>query len=169
MARAKKDSAGEEQDLLEEQSESSAPESSFSDDSDVHSEVSAIGGSDDSDVSHAAPTEMGDDSAASAASVPGAEELVAGEDPSIQPLGDNLQETEGLLRDVPAPLVVELTRLRMNTSQVIRLKQGQILRLPRSPSDPVNLVVNGKLFARAELVDVDGEIGVRLLELVGSR
>lgn len=81
---------------------------------------------------------------------------------------DNLPETEGLLRDVPAPVVVELGRIRMNTSQVIRLRQGQILRLPRGPNDPVDLVVNGKLFARGELIEVDGELGVRLLQVVGA-
>lgn len=80
---------------------------------------------------------------------------------------DNLQETEGLLRDVPAPVVVELGRIRMNTAQVIRLRQGQILRLPRGPNDPVDLVVNGKVFARGELIEVDGELGVRLLQVTG--
>lgn len=81
------------------------------------------------------------------------------------PIEDNLQESEGLLRDVPAPVVVELGRLKMSTSQVIRLKQGQILRLGRSPADPVDLVVNNRIFARGELIEVDGEIGVRLVQL----
>ncbi|MCC6809295.1 MAG: FliM/FliN family flagellar motor switch protein [Deltaproteobacteria bacterium] len=78
---------------------------------------------------------------------------------------DNMQEAEGLLRDVPAPVVVELGRLKMSTSQVIRLKAGQILRLGRSPSDPVDLVVNNRIFARGELIEIDGELGVRLVQL----
>ncbi len=82
--------------------------------------------------------------------------------------GDNLAQTEGLLRDVSAPVVVELGRLKLNTQQVIKLRAGQILRLPRGPSDPVNLVVNNKLFARGELIEVDGELGVRLVQVVGS-
>ncbi|MEE8410611.1 MAG: FliM/FliN family flagellar motor switch protein, partial [Myxococcota bacterium] len=81
---------------------------------------------------------------------------------------DNLSETQGLLRDVDAPVVVELGRIRMNTAQVTRLRTGQILRLPRGPNDPVDLVVNGKLFARGELIEVDGELGVRLLQVAGS-
>ncbi|OGQ92174.1 MAG: hypothetical protein A2289_02485 [Deltaproteobacteria bacterium RIFOXYA12_FULL_58_15] len=78
---------------------------------------------------------------------------------------DNLSETQGLLRDVPAPVVIELGRIRLNTTQVARLRTGQILRLPRGPNDPVDLVVNGKLFARGELIEVDGELGVRLLQV----
>ena len=81
---------------------------------------------------------------------------------------DNLAETEGLLRDVEAPVVVELGRLQLNTAQVVRLRAGQILRLPRNANDPVDLVVNNKLFARGELVEVDGELGVRLVKVTGA-
>jgi flagellar motor switch protein FliM len=81
---------------------------------------------------------------------------------------DNLEETEGLLRDVDAPIVVELGRLEMNTAQIIRLKTGQILRLPRAASDPVDLVVNNKVFAKGELIEVDGELGVRLVHVTGA-
>ncbi len=81
---------------------------------------------------------------------------------------DNLQQTEGLLRDVDAPVVVELGRIRMNTAQVVRLRSGQILRLTRGPNDPVDLVVNGKLFARGELIEVEGELGVRLTQVAGA-
>lgn len=81
---------------------------------------------------------------------------------------DNLAGTENLLRDVPAPVVVELGRLSMNTAQVVRLRQGQILKLPRGANDPVDLTVNGKLFARGELIEVEGELGVRLLKVVGA-
>ncbi|MBI5507932.1 MAG: FliM/FliN family flagellar motor switch protein [Deltaproteobacteria bacterium] len=81
---------------------------------------------------------------------------------------DNMAATNGLLRDVPAPVVVELGRIRLNAAQVTRLRTGQIIRLPRGPNDPVDLVVNGKLFARGELIEVDGELGVRLMQVVGA-
>ncbi len=97
-----------------------------------------------------------------------AESQMADSDGEVESTDDNLPETEGLLRDVPAPVVVELGRIRMNTAQVIRLRQGQILRLPRGPNDPVDLVVNGKVFARGELIEVDGELGVRLLQVTGT-
>ena len=89
------------------------------------------------------------------------------ESPATEPT-DNLAETEGLLRDVEAPVVIELGRLQLNTAQVVRLRAGQILRLPRNANDPVDLVVNNKLFARGELVEVDGELGVRLVHVTGA-
>jgi flagellar motor switch protein FliM len=81
---------------------------------------------------------------------------------------DNLSQTQGLLRDVAAPVIVELGRIELNAIQVSRLRTGQILRLARGPNDPVDLVVNGKLFARGELIEVDGELGVRLLQVAGG-
>jgi flagellar motor switch protein FliM len=113
------------------------------------------------------------------------EAMVDGEDPGMEPIPtdteqsqalpepvleseDNLSETQGILRDVAAPVVVELGRIKLNTTQVSRLRSGQILRLPRGPNDPVDLVVNGKLFARGELIEVDGELGVRLLQVAGG-
>lgn len=89
-------------------------------------------------------------------------------DASATDSADNLNETQGLLRDVEAPVVVELGRIRMNAAQVTRLRAGQLLRIPRGPNDPVDLVVNGKLFARGELIEVDGDLGVRLLQVAGS-
>lgn len=81
---------------------------------------------------------------------------------------DNLPETQGLLREIDAQVAVELGRIRLNTAQVVRLRAGQVLHLPRGANDPVDLVVGGKLFAKGELIEVDGELGVRLTQLTGS-
>lgn len=81
---------------------------------------------------------------------------------------DNLPETQGLLREVENQVAVELGRIRLNTAQLVRLKAGQVLPLNRGATDPVDLVVGGKLFAKGELLEVDGELGVRLTQLTGD-
>ena len=100
--------------------------------------------------------------------VDGADKAKSGESKAADAPADNFEGTAGLLRDVSAPVVVELGRLRLNAAQVTRLRAGQIIRLPRGPNDPVDLVVNGKLFARGELIEVDGALGVRLQQIVGA-
>ena len=80
----------------------------------------------------------------------------------------NLPQTETLLREVPAPVSIELGRLQLNASEVARLKQGQILKLPRNSDDPVNLVVDNEVFAQGELVRVDGELGVRISTILDT-
>jgi type III secretion system YscQ/HrcQ family protein len=93
------------------------------------------------------------------------EPMADGDETSETQPDDNLAETEGLLRDIDAAVAVELGRIRMTTAQVVRLRRGQMLRLPRGPNDPVDLVVNGKLFAKGELIEVDGELGIRLTQI----
>ena len=80
----------------------------------------------------------------------------------------NLPQAETLLREVPAPVSIELGRLEFNASELARLRQGQIIKLPRNSEDPVNLVVQNEVFARGELVRVDGELGVRISAILDS-
>lgn len=83
-----------------------------------------------------------------------------------EPADDNLDQVEPLLGDIPMLLVVELGRVQLTADEVIRLRSGQIIELGRTPNDPVDLVVNGKLVAKGELVEIEGSIGVKLLNLV---
>lgn len=79
---------------------------------------------------------------------------------------DNLAESEPLLGDIPVAMVIELGRVQLSADEVIRLRPGQLLELGRSPSDPVDLVVNGRLLAKGELVEIEGSLGVKILNLV---
>ncbi|MEL6187305.1 MAG: type III secretion system cytoplasmic ring protein SctQ [Myxococcota bacterium] len=81
------------------------------------------------------------------------------------PEGDNLAEMEPLLGDMPVPVVVELGRVELTAEEVVCLRPGQLLDLGRSPTDPVDLVVNGRLLARGELVEIEGQLGVRIASL----
>jgi type III secretion system YscQ/HrcQ family protein len=82
------------------------------------------------------------------------------------PADDNLEQAAPLLGDIPMILVVELGRVQLSADEVIRLRPGQLIELGRSPVDPVDLVVNGKLVAKGELVEIEGSLGVKLLNLV---
>lgn len=82
------------------------------------------------------------------------------------PADDNLEQAEVLLGDIPMVLIVELGRVQLTADEVVRLRPGQLIELGRSPVDPVDLVVNGKLVAKGELVEIEGSLGVKLLSLV---
>lgn len=82
---------------------------------------------------------------------------------------DDANRPEGgdLLADIPLQLAVELARVPITADEVVALKVGQVLELHRSPGEPVELSVNGKVVARGELVEVEGQLGVRVLSLAG--
>lgn len=73
-----------------------------------------------------------------------------------------------VLNDVELEITVELGRVRLAVRELLGLGPGSIVELDRPAGSPVDVVVNGTLIARGEVVVVDDEFGVRLTELVAS-
>ena len=84
-------------------------------------------------------------------------------------VSDALQGQEGveLLNDIPLQISVELARVQVTAEDVVALKMGQVIDLNRGAAEPMDLSVNGKVVARGELVEIEGNLGVRILSLVG--
>jgi len=72
------------------------------------------------------------------------------------------------LADVEMLVTAELGRTRMNVSELLTLGPGSVIELDRAAGTPIDLLVNGTLIARGEVVVVDEEYGIRLTEIVGS-
>ncbi len=70
------------------------------------------------------------------------------------------------LLDIPVTLSVEIGRSRVPIKQLVSLSQGSVIELDREVSEPLDLLVNGKLMARGEVVVVDGQFGLRLIDIV---
>lgn len=72
-----------------------------------------------------------------------------------------------LLLDVPMEITVELGRSRKLVKDILALSQGAIIELDKMAGEAVDLLVNGKLIARGEVVVVGEEnFGVRVTEIV---
>jgi flagellar motor switch protein FliN/FliY len=72
-----------------------------------------------------------------------------------------------LLHDVEMDVTVELGRTRMTVRNVLGLVPGSVVELDRAAGAPVDLLVNGTLIGRGEVVVIDEEFGVRISELIG--
>jgi flagellar motor switch protein FliN/FliY len=71
------------------------------------------------------------------------------------------------LAEVQMSVTAELGRCRMSVQELLGLVPGAVVELDRSAGSPIDLLVNGTLIARGEVVVVDEEFGVRLTEIVG--
>jgi flagellar motor switch protein FliN/FliY len=71
-----------------------------------------------------------------------------------------------LLRDVEMTLSVEIGRARMTVRELLQLSPGSVVELDRAAGAPADLLVNGRLIARGEVVVVDEDFGLRITELV---
>lgn len=86
------------------------------------------------------------------------------------PLGEGIQSIPtgniNLLLDVPMTLTVELGRTRQLVKDILGLGEGSIIELDKLAGEPVDLLVNGKLIARGEVVVIDENFGVRVTDIV---
>ena len=70
-----------------------------------------------------------------------------------------------LLLDIQLPVVVRMGQTEMQMGELLKLTPGSILELNRSADAPVELLVNGKLIAKGEVVVVDGNFAFRITEI----
>lgn len=73
--------------------------------------------------------------------------------------------TDALLRELPVEVVCELGRVTMTGRELLELRPGAVIPVGRPLAGPVDLAVGGRVVARGELVDVEGEIGVRITQV----
>lgn len=71
-----------------------------------------------------------------------------------------------LLNDVEMQVTVELGRARIKVRDLLRLGEGSLVELNRPVGAPVDILVNGSLVARGDVVVVDDELGVRVTEFL---
>ncbi|QIG42455.1 flagellar motor switch protein FliN [Nocardioides anomalus] len=84
------------------------------------------------------------------------------------PAGRLVGSSRGLevLHGVDMEVTVELGRSRLTVRELLALAPGQVLELDRAAGSPADLLVNGLLIARGEVVVVDEDFGLRITEIV---
>ncbi|MBX6377789.1 MAG: flagellar motor switch protein FliN [Clostridia bacterium] len=71
-----------------------------------------------------------------------------------------------LILDVPLTVTVELGRTRRRIADVLNIGPGTVIALDRPAGAAVDVLVNGRLVARGEVVVVDDHFGVRVTDVV---
>lgn len=74
-----------------------------------------------------------------------------------------------LIMSVPVQVTVELGRTRKKIKDIVDLTIGNIVELDRQAGDQVDVVANGKLIARGDVVVVDDNYSVRITEIVKTK
>lgn len=70
-----------------------------------------------------------------------------------------------VLYEVELPVSVSFGRAHLPLREVLKLTSGSIVELNRTVAEPVEIVVNNCVIARGEVVVVDGNYGVKILEI----
>ncbi|OIO68453.1 MAG: flagellar motor switch protein FliN [Zetaproteobacteria bacterium CG1_02_55_237] len=67
---------------------------------------------------------------------------------------------------VPLEVSVELGRVKVPLHTVVRMGRGTVLKLQKEADALVDILANGAVFARGEVVKADGKLGVRITDVV---
>ena len=78
------------------------------------------------------------------------------------PQPDNL----GLILDVPLQVSVELGKARKTIKEILEMGPGSVIELDRLAGEPVDMIVNGKLIAKCEVVVINETFGIRITDIV---
>ena len=74
-----------------------------------------------------------------------------------------------MILDIPLEISVELGRTKMAIADLLRLGQGSVIELTKLAGEPLDVLVNGRLVARGEVVVLHDKFGVRLTDIISPR
>lgn len=91
-----------------------------------------------------------------------ADEVKAGDDALNKLKVQNLD----FILDIPLKVTVELGRTEVLIKDLLQLGQGSVLELDKLAGEPLEILVNGKLVAKGEVVVVNEKFGIRLTDII---
>ena len=98
-------------------------------------------------------------------------------DVSIKELADGIKTGDDALNklriqnldfilDIPLKVTVELGRTSVSIRDLLQIGQGSVLELDKLAGEPLEILVNGKLVAKGEVVVVNEKFGIRLTDII---
>ncbi len=69
---------------------------------------------------------------------------------------------------VPLEISVELGRVRMPLHEIARMNKGMVIELNKEANAEVQILANGSIFAKGEVVTTGNKLGVRITEVVST-
>lgn len=91
-----------------------------------------------------------------------ADDIKAGDDALNKLKVQNLD----FILDIPLKVTVELGRTTVVVKDLLQLGQGSVLELDKLAGEPLEILVNGKLVAKGEVVVVNEKFGIRLTDII---
>lgn len=73
-----------------------------------------------------------------------------------------------LLADIPVRLSVEVGSISKRLAEIMAFQEGEVVELDRQSDDLLDIMINGTLVAKGEVVTIDGRFGVRIAELANA-
>jgi flagellar motor switch protein FliN/FliY len=73
-----------------------------------------------------------------------------------------------MLDDVQLDVQIELGRADLLIDEVLAMREGMVVPLDKLAGDPIDIVVNGRLLGRGEVLVLNDNFCVRVVEIVAA-
>ena len=73
-----------------------------------------------------------------------------------------------LLADIPVRMSVEVGSTQLRLAEIMTLGEGSVVQLDRQADELLDIMVNGTLVARGEVVTVNGRYGIRVVDIAST-
>jgi len=80
--------------------------------------------------------------------------------------GDSMENRMDVVLNIPVTLSMEIGRTILNIRHLLELAPGSVVKLERPVGEPLDIMVNGCLIARGEVVVVNEKFGMRITDIV---
>ena len=93
----------------------------------------------------------------------------AEEEKGVEPMTEEEEARRrnlNLILDIPLEVSVELGRNKMLINDLLQLGRGSVIELNKLAGEPLEVLVNGRLVARGEVVVLHDKFGVRLTDII---
>lgn len=69
---------------------------------------------------------------------------------------------------IPVAVTLEVASTEISLKELMEVDSGSVIALDKLAGEPLDVKVNGTLFAKAEVVVMNGNYGLRIVELSGN-
>lgn len=83
-----------------------------------------------------------------------------------QPIPDGQHTNLDLIMQVPLQVSVEIGKTKRKIKDILEFSQGMVIELEKQAGAPVDIIVNGQLVAKGDVVVVEDNFGVRITEIL---
>ena len=73
------------------------------------------------------------------------------------------------LGDIELDVSLELGRAEVTIEELLQLREGSVVSLDKTAGEPIDILANGCLVARGEVIVIEGKFGVRVCEVIAQR
>lgn len=67
--------------------------------------------------------------------------------------------------DIPMKVRIQLGQKHLKIREILQLKEQSIIELPKSAGENIDILINGRLVAFGEVLEMEGNAGIRLTNL----